>query len=189
MPPTPQAPPMPASTRTLISLPPEVLSEILIFTLDRPQGPLRPAVLQTCSLLHSIGLPLLFRFVRLGTVASWKAMVGVGGWLVSVRDNGRGMGRHVRELELNRKGTGGELTVQTVVDHPGTRTADYPSIVQQTGRSPSPHSPSPFFIQRKSSSTTASSTPGSPAQQSPPSPPSRPPSSATSSSPVQAPPP
>ncbi|KAL7411685.1 hypothetical protein BDY24DRAFT_395721 [Mrakia frigida] len=88
--------------RRLTSLPSDVLHEILGFTLDEPNGLLRAAVLSTCSLLHEVGSPLLFQHVRLATFSSWESMFGVGGILSSLESGGKGMGKFVKELELDR---------------------------------------------------------------------------------------
>lgn len=91
-----------APPRSLASLPPDVIYEILGFALDAPNSPHRPAVLKTCSLLHNVGAPLLLQRVRLASLASWESMLGVGGKLTALEQGGGGMGKYVKELELDR---------------------------------------------------------------------------------------
>ena len=93
---------MTSRPRLLTTLPSDVLHEILGFVLDEPNGPLRAAVLSTNSLLHELGTPLLFKHVRLATFASWESMFIVGGVLSPIEDGGMGMGKYVKELELDR---------------------------------------------------------------------------------------
>jgi len=93
---------MASKPRTLLSLPNETLSEILSYALAQPNGPCRPAVLQTCSHLHDVGLPLLFKHVRLATFASYSTNLSAGGLLLPVEEGGKGMGKWVKELELDR---------------------------------------------------------------------------------------
>ncbi|KAL7409216.1 hypothetical protein BDY24DRAFT_445094 [Mrakia frigida] len=93
---------MASNPRTLLSLPNETLSEILSYVLFEPNGPNRPAALLACSLLREVGIPLLFRYVRVATFASYQSMFGWKGLLIPSEREGKGYGKWVKELELDR---------------------------------------------------------------------------------------
>ncbi|KAL7409896.1 hypothetical protein BDY24DRAFT_418416 [Mrakia frigida] len=98
------------SHQTFISLPSDVLIEILKhLLLDTPRSPTRASVLRACSLLHGLGLPLLYRIVdltgmrRRSTVTfHWKRLFGAGGLFVKGTRSWGGVsaGSFVRELRL-----------------------------------------------------------------------------------------
>jgi hypothetical protein len=57
-----------STSRSLTTLPDVVLREILAYLLvDTPREPNRAAILETCSTLHELGLPLLYRVVDIVT--------------------------------------------------------------------------------------------------------------------------
>jgi len=104
LPPSPsEASEMAPQPRLLTTLPSDVLREILGFVLDEPNGPSRAAVLLVGnSLLNELGTPLLFKHLRLATYTSWEAHFGVGGYLTPTENGGKGMGKFVKQLELDR---------------------------------------------------------------------------------------
>lgn len=78
----------PASS-SLLSLHEDILLEILAhLLLDTARAPHKTAILQTCTLLHELGLPLLYKVVDLGglltrsrIVDCWTDLFGKGGLL------------------------------------------------------------------------------------------------------------
>lgn len=90
----------------LLSLPADVLLEILTHVLvDTPRLPHRASVVQTCKLLHELGIPLLYRVVDLissdrllkGTFDHCRTLFGVGGILSLPRREGSS----VREIRVS----------------------------------------------------------------------------------------
>lgn len=91
----------PPAQRNLLSLPADVLREILGHVLAADDAR-RANVLRVSSVWLELGRPLLLRHVRLATIGQWEAMFGPGGYLSTVESGGKGYGRWVRELELDR---------------------------------------------------------------------------------------
>jgi hypothetical protein len=102
---------MAPSSRSLATLPEVALREILAHLLvDTPRTPTRAAILRTCSTLHQLGMPLLYRVVDLvGYPRStftedqhkltWDSLFGTWGLLT---EHGRikNLGRSVRVLRV-----------------------------------------------------------------------------------------
>ena len=104
--------------RTLLSLNQDVLSEILSYLLlDTPRELNRTSILRTCSSLHLLGLPLLYRVVdllgygtRLQLEKHWRSLFGEGG-VLTVEGRNPEAGRGVRELRI-----GGETSTDRTLD-------------------------------------------------------------------------
>ena len=100
-----QHPPM-SPARSLLSLPADVLLEILgLLLVDTPRLPHRAAIVQTCKLLHELGIPLLYRVIDLiksdvclkGPSTQCRTLFGVGGVLSLSRREGS----FVREIRVS----------------------------------------------------------------------------------------
>ena len=96
---------MPAP-RSLLSLNEDILREILAhLLLDTPPPPNRASILRTCSLLHELELPFLYRVVDLQEFSSrallveqWKQLFGEGG--IFTKGGEKGLGGLARELKV-----------------------------------------------------------------------------------------
>lgn len=108
-----------SSPRTLLSLPEDVLIEILgLLLIDTPRSRLRTAVLRSCNALYELGLPLLYRVVDLRAandigdpevVHNWETLFGARGTLTDQRESGPSLGSSVLSLGLGgRVGDGGQ---------------------------------------------------------------------------------
>jgi hypothetical protein len=97
--------------QSLTALNADILREVLLYVLEAPNGPTRPAILQVSSVFHELGHPLLFRHVRVATIKSWEAMFVTQGYLATAQSGGKGYGHRVREVQLDRVETqnSGEL--------------------------------------------------------------------------------
>ena len=93
--------------KALLSLNQDVLLEILSYLLlDTPKELNRTSVLRTCSSLHLLGLPHLYRVVdligyetKVQVAKHWRSFFGEGGVLTAEGRNPEA-GRAVRELRL-----------------------------------------------------------------------------------------
>ncbi|KAL7410646.1 hypothetical protein BDY24DRAFT_170905 [Mrakia frigida] len=105
---------MPSPPPILLSLNYDVLREILqILLLDTPRALNRTSILRTCSTLHLLGLPHLYRIVDLTgyptrdtVMTHWKTLFGEGGVLTVEGRNGE-VGSFVSELRLGPSPPGG----------------------------------------------------------------------------------
>lgn len=104
---------MSSPSRSLASLPELVLREVLAYLLvDTPRAHHRTAVLSTCSTLHDLGLPYLYRIVDIISTLSSRlashltALFGPDGGLLTTSGRHQGLGRSVVELRVGAEADG-----------------------------------------------------------------------------------
>ena len=95
------------SPRSLASLPDIVLLEVLSYLLENtPRVPHRAALLTTCSTLHVLGLPILYRVVNITTLDGPRlrkyldVLFSAKDGLLTRRGRYKGLGRHVVEVRV-----------------------------------------------------------------------------------------